>query len=48
MRAQGNVLITLVNNGSEFFCSLPGGCLVVVAGDTSTQGNVFGALIIAF
>lgn len=48
VRAQANALITLLDNGSTFFCTLPGGCLVIVAGDTSTQGNVLGALIIAF
>ena len=47
LRFQGTLFLTLINATTDLFCELPGGCLVVTAGESSVQGLVSAGLTLA-
>jgi hypothetical protein len=47
-RAQGRLWMTLIESNSSFFCVLPGGCVVSVAGTVMFQGEVSAGIVLAF
>lgn len=48
IRAQARWWFTFLSSGSEWFCTVPGGCFVSTTGTLISQGEVSGGLMFAF